>query len=141
MTAEDYEALVAYAGRHLARPHPWPVPACIPFPLDPRAAVYVAEDNQGRCRNVGSVARGPSSGLAGRIAEHLSDPAKRAVWHWIWVLPLHPNTMEAEVRRLEGVVGLHLGPLDNCWLPRAAPPPEGGRRFRPPDCGEREEMW
>jgi hypothetical protein len=118
VNASDYRTVCDYAGRRLARAHPWPVPARVPFPLNPQAAVYMACDASGACRNVGSVSRGPGSGLATRIAEHLGDPRKRAVWDHIWVLALHPDTPLAEVRRLEGVIGAHLGPVDNVRLPR-----------------------
>ena len=118
MNVSDYRRVCDYAGRRLARSHPWPVPATVPFPLNPRAAVYMACDATGACRNVGSVARGPGSGLAARIAEHLADPRKRAAWDHVWMLPLHSDTPLGEVRRLEGVIGAHLGPLDNVRLPR-----------------------
>lgn len=127
MNVVDYRAVCRYPGVHLARAHPWPVAASLPFPLNPHAAIYMACDTAGRCRNVGSVARGPGSGLAARIAEHLADPKKRAVWDHIWVLPLRLDTTLAEVRRLEGVVGGHLGPTDNAWLPS----PESGSAVRP----------
>lgn len=121
MDRSDYERVARYAGHHLQRAHPWPVPAAVPFPLDPNAAVYMACDTSGRCLNVGSVAR-TGSGLAARIYEHLSDPRKRRTWNHVWVLLLKDETPVAEVRRLEGVVGAHLGPTANRWLPKPAPP-------------------
>jgi hypothetical protein len=117
----DYERVARYAGHYLRRSHPWPVAAVVPFPLDPNTAVYMACDASGTCVNVGSVAR-TDSGLAARIYEHLCDPRKRRNWDHVWVLVLRDETPLAEVRRLEGVVGAHLGPTGNRWLPKPAPP-------------------
>ena len=121
MNSFDYKLLIAYAGRHLAWAHPWPVPASVPFSLNPEAAIYVACDVEGTCRYVGSVTRAQGFGLAGRIAEHLGEFEKRRLWHTIWVLPLHAETPVDEVRRIEGVAGAHLGPSDNKWLPQPRP--------------------
>lgn len=116
MNSTTYRVLCAYAGPQLLWSHPWPVPAVTPFPLDVAAAVYVVLDVDGGCCYVGSVRRG-SGGLAGRLSEHLDDPAKRARWHCVWVVPLRPDTVDAEVRRIEGVVGAHLGPYGSRRLP------------------------
>jgi hypothetical protein len=128
MNRRDYDVLVGYAGRHLDRPHPWPLPATTPFPLDMPAAVYVAVDDTGRCRYVGSVSRSSDFGLSQRIREHMAEPSKHTTWNRVWVLPLRATTPLTDVRRLEGVVGAHLGPSDNRRLPRPSP----GERFRGP---------
>jgi hypothetical protein len=125
MNLDDYDDVVRYVGRHLARPHRWPVPITVPVGLNPAKAVYVACSRRGVCLNVGSVARA-GSGLAARVHEHLVDDYKRRTWHHLWVLPLKESTPLSDVRRLEGVVGAHLGPTDNRWLP--APGPAGWGR-------------
>ena len=121
MNRSEYRRLSVYAGSGLLRPHPWPVPATVPFPLRFEAAVYVAVDAEDVCRYVGSVSR-PDGGLAARIAEHLDDPVKRQRWRQVWVLPLRPELTRSEVRRIEGVVGAHLGPTDSVRLPTPYPP-------------------
>ncbi len=120
MNRTTYRVLCSYAGSSLSWMHPWPMPAVVPFAVQAAAAVYVVEDDAGRCCYVGSVSRGPG-GLADRLAEHLDDPAKRACWHTVWVVPLRPETGVAEVRRIEGVVGAHLGPYLSHRLPIARP--------------------
>jgi hypothetical protein len=118
MNLTTYRVLCGYAGPSLSSPHPWPVPAAVPFPIEAAAAVYIIEDDAGKCCYVGSVSRGPC-GLADRLAEHLDDPYKRAHWHTVWVIRLQPETATPEVRRIEGVVGAHLGP----YLARRLPIP------------------
>jgi hypothetical protein len=93
----------------------------MPFPLNFSTAVYVVFDDVDRCRYVGSVCRG-LRGLADRLAEHLADPAKRALWHTVWIIPLRPGTVASEVRRIEGVVGAHLQPHGCHRLPVPRPP-------------------
>lgn len=117
MNSTTYRELLAYAGRSLLREHPWPIRAGVPFPLDPQAAVYLACDTAGHCLYVGSVARQAGSGLAARVAEHLADPNKRAAWDHLWVIPLRPETDVSHVRRIEGIVGAHIGPSHNRRLP------------------------
>jgi hypothetical protein len=121
VNASSYYTLCSYAGRHLLRTHPWPVPATDPFPLRFTAAVYVAVSVDDGICYVGSVSR-PNGGLAARVSEHLADPVKRSAWHSLWVVPLLPETDRREVRRIEGVVGAHLRPLRSRRLPRPAPP-------------------
>lgn len=127
MNAKVYRQLLRYSRTHLLRAHPWPLPAIVPFPLSTQAAIYIACDAGGRCRYVGSVARHFGSGLRERVAEHLTDPRKRTVWHHVWVVPLQLATAESEVRRLEGVIASHLGPPDSWRNPKAFPP---ARRLR-----------
>lgn len=121
MNVTTYQVLCTYAGPALSWPHPWPVPAVVPFPIEAAAGVYVIEDDTGMCCYVGSVSRGPG-GLADRLTEHLDDPYKRALWHRVWVIPLQPDTAVHEVRRIEGVVGAHLGPYLSRRLPAPHPP-------------------
>jgi hypothetical protein len=132
MSPTTYRVLCTYAGTALSRQHPWPVPAVAPFPIEAAAAVYIVEDDAGRCCYVGSVSR-PQSRLSDRLAEHLNDPGKRARWHTIWVLPLRPETDLREVRRIEGVVGAHLGPYLSRRLPIPRPPDVGAARKAPVD--------
>lgn len=121
MNSLTYESLSRYAGGALAWSHPWPTSATVPFPVDPAAAVFAAFDRDDRCCYVGSVKRSAGSGLADRIAEHRADRRKRVLWHRVWVLPLRPDTRSREVRRIEGVVGAHLGPWASCRLPAPLP--------------------
>ena len=129
MNSTTYHVLCSYAGPRLLRPHPWPVPAVLPFPLHFTTAVYVVVGGDGRCCYVGSVGR-RAGGLAERIAEHLSDAAKRATWHTVWVLPLRADTVLPEVRRIEGVVGAHLRPHRSRRLPVPRPPDASAGRSR-----------
>lgn len=122
MNPTTYRIISSYAGRWLSWSHPWPLPAVLPFPLRVTAAVYVVIDGEGRICYVGSVCRGPGSGLADRLAEHLDDPDKRARWQAVWVVPLRPHTAPAEVRRIEGVIGAHLQPYGSRRLPMPRPP-------------------
>lgn len=124
MNSTTYRILCSYAGSYLVRPHPWPVPAAEPFPLEFSTAVYIALDAGGQCCYVGSVCRA-IGGLRERVAEHLGDPVKRATWHMIWVLPLVADSPRDEVRRIEGVVGAHLGPAFSYRLPSPRPPSSG----------------
>lgn len=126
MNINTYEVLCSYAGTRLFRPHPWPVPAGRPFPLDFTSAVYVVIGGDGRCCYVGSVCR-TSGGLSDRIAEHLNDPTKYLKWHSIWVLPIRSDTPLSEVRRIEGVVGAHLGPYGSHRLPPPRPRDENAQ--------------
>lgn len=128
MNPTTYRTLCSYAGSRLLWSHPWPVPAVVPFPLHVPAAVYVVVDDDDRCCYVGSVYRRSDRGLADRLAEHLEDPAKRVLWHIVWVLPLHPHTGRPEVRRIEGVVGAHLRPHGSRRLPVPQPPDVGAVR-------------
>jgi len=121
-----YDIMCRYAGPWLSRPHPWPIPAEAPFPLDPSTAVYAVFNLTGHCCYVGSVARSGGSGLGDRVAEHLGDQRKRVTWRDVWVLLLHPDTPRREVRRIEGVVGAHLGPTASLRLPQ---PTLVGRRI------------
>lgn len=122
LTKSDYQAMVRYAGSHLASVRPWPVPATTPFAYRCSVAIYIVCDVGQRCCYVGSVARRKHGGLESRIAEHLADHTKRSTWHTVWVLPLREDTPIVEVRRLEGVVGAHLGPRASRRLPKPRPP-------------------
>ncbi len=117
MNRATYRALAAYAGSALAQPCPWPVTATTPFQMEANPAVYLAVDIDDRCCYVGSVARQGGTGLADRIAAHLRQPHKARTWQEVWVLPLLPGTPRSEVRRIEGVVGAHLGPKGSVRLP------------------------
>lgn len=121
MNRTTYRVLCTYAGSSLSWPHPWPVPAVVPFPAKAAAGIYIIEDDAGRCCYVGSVSRS-SGGFADRLAEHLDDPQKRAHWRRVWTIPLRPETAVQEVRRIEGVVGAHLGPYLSRRLPVPEPP-------------------
>lgn len=132
MNSITYHTLCSYAGPRLLRRHPWPVPAVVPFPLLFSTAVYVVLGEDGRCCYVGSVCR-TAGGLANRIAEHLGEPAKRTTWHTVCVVPLRPDTPPAEVRRIEGVVGAHLGPRRSKRLPTPGVP-NGVARGNPRDA-------
>jgi hypothetical protein len=128
VNAATYHTLCAYGGIAVVAPHPWPVPAAIPFPFESAAAVYVVVDGEGRPCYVGSVRRG-KGGLAERMAEHLADAAKAARWHSVWIIPLRADTLASEVRRLEGVIGAHLGPYASRRLPSPAIPRPASRAY------------
>ena len=127
MNATTYHVLCTYAGDALLWSHPWPVPAALPFPLAVASAVYVVLDGDGRCCYVGSVRRVTGT-LADRLAEHLADPVKRALWHTVRVVPLRPDVTATEARRVEGVVGAHLGPYGSRQLPAPRLPRRSLRR-------------
>ena len=122
MKQAEYVSLTKYAGVSLAWSHPWPVPARVPFPLNLEAAIYIAYGRDRHCRYVGSVARIDTGGLSSRIADHLRDSQKRETWTDLWVLPLKPDTPLVSIRKLEGVIGAHLRPIDNIRLPRTSDP-------------------
>lgn len=82
------------------------------------AAVYITADGANAIRYVGSALRAGSVG--DRIQEHVL--AGRAN-HWVrlMVVPLHPDTNEVLVRKIEGRVGAVLRPLDVLRLPALGP--------------------
>lgn len=122
MNRLTYRVMCEYAGPALLASFAWPVALTLPFPLAVTSAVYIVVDARGRCHYVGSVRRA-NGGLGSRLAEHLADAKKRSTWHAAWVIPLRPETPEAEVRRIEGVIGAHLGPYASRQLPVPKPPP------------------
>ena len=132
MNSTTYEIICMYAGPWLSRPHPWPIAATLPFALAAPAAVYAAFDGGDSCCYVGSVDRSTPRGLGDRIAEHLNDQRKRANWDHLWVVPLRPGVPRQEVRRIEGVVGAHLGPSSSLRLPRPRAVEHGNPRTKGP---------
>jgi len=45
------------------------------------------------------------------------DTARTFDWAEVWIIPLRNDTPVVEVRRIEGLVGLALRPLNNRALP------------------------
>lgn len=82
------------------------------------AAVYITADAANVIRYVGSALR--SGSVGDRIQEHVL--AGRAD-HWVrlMVVPLHADTNEVLVRKIEGRVGAVLRPLDVLRLPTIGP--------------------
>ncbi|MDA3644390.1 hypothetical protein LZ318_30740 [Saccharopolyspora indica] len=78
------------------------------------AAVYITADSSNIIRYVGSTLR--AGQVSDRIQEHVL--AGRAdLWIRLMVVPLHADTEEVLVRKIEGRIGLVLRPLDNVRLP------------------------
>ncbi len=117
MTPERLASISAYAGDRLradgaSGPHPFDRH----IPVAARCAVYLVCAWSGRVLYVGST----TVGVGLRFAQHLSDPARTLDWATAYVLPLDDDTPTAEVRRIEGRVGLAVGPERNEALPRIA---------------------
>lgn len=118
MDATRYNSLRRLAGAHAAMPLPDRFPIDELGSVRASAAVYLVTDALDRIVYVGSVFRpGKPSAISARVREHLRNPVKRLVWHWVWVLPLAENTPERIVRLIEGAVGADLTPTLNHRLP------------------------
>ena len=70
----------------------------------------------GRVLYVGST----TTGVGVRFAQHLADLGKTLDWATAYVVPLTDDAPTAEVRRIEGCIGLAVGPEHNKALPRIA---------------------
>ncbi|MQS05721.1 hypothetical protein [Streptomyces alkaliphilus] len=77
-------------------------------------AVYVVCGWSGRVLYVGST----TVGVATRFAQHAKDVNKTLDWTTAYVIPLQDETPVRFVRRIEGRVGLAIGPERNKALPR-----------------------
>jgi len=84
-----------------------------------RAGVYIAADVQNTVRYVGSSVRTEFSNVGDRIEEHVRT-GRAAAWTRLMIVPLHPDTDEPLVRRIEGRIGAALSPLDIMRLPALA---------------------
>lgn len=115
MTPARLRSLAAYAGDRIypngpSGPHPFR-PETTP---NVRRAVYIVCAWSGRIVYVGST----TVGLRARFAQHLSDRAKTLDWTTVYVVPLNDDTPSQDVRRIEGRIGLAVGPERNRALPR-----------------------
>ncbi|MFF8906316.1 GIY-YIG nuclease family protein [Streptomyces olivaceoviridis] len=77
-------------------------------------AVYVVCGWSGRVLYVGST----TVGIARRFAQHARDVGKTRDWTTAYVIPLKDDTPLRDVRRIEGRIGLAIGPERNKALPR-----------------------
>ena len=122
MTTALYRAACSLAGEHRSGffPVPYRIAGAVPHRL-PRTkrAVYIAVDDAGTVRYVGSVCRGGvRSAVTARLAEHVRDWWKERHWTHLYVVPLADTTPSATVKRIEGRIGRRLCPADNRRLPR-----------------------
>lgn len=85
--------------------------------------VYIVGDLLNQVAYVGS----SMTGAAGRLRDHLTEPAKRRTWRSVWLIPLSVATPDSEVRRIEGRVGARLRPTGSRRLPKAFGPPASGK--------------
>ncbi|WNO70120.1 hypothetical protein [Streptomyces sp. AM8-1-1] len=85
-------------------------------------AVYVAWDNRGGCRYVGSVCRQGPCAVGDRLAEHYAHRtvgvSRRTSWCLLTVLPLSEGTPLEAVRVAEGWTARLLNPADGSAHPR-----------------------
>lgn len=117
MTPTCLASLAAYAGDRLHPLGPSGPHACCPrVPVPARRAVYVVTAWSGRALYVGST----TVGVGVRLTQHLADVSRTLDWATVYVVPLRDDTPTAEVRRIEGRVGLAVGPERNKALPRVA---------------------
>jgi hypothetical protein len=79
-----------------------------------RNAVYVVCGWSGRILYVGST----TVGIRTRFMQHLRDLVKTLDWATVYVLPLADSVPTKQVRRVEGRVGLAVGPERSQALPR-----------------------
>jgi len=115
MRAACYLSACEFAGRWLdpSGPAPGPVVISRNMPPGPACAVYIVCDWGGRVLYVGSTA----AGVRNRLRQHLADADRTSAWAELWIIPLRKDTPLAEIRRVEGLVGLALCPLSNRALP------------------------
>lgn len=64
-------------------------------------------------RHVGSTIRGADA----RLRQHLADVERTLEWVTVWIVPLVDHTPMNDVRRIEGLIGRTLGPVDTQTLP------------------------
>ncbi|MBQ1062159.1 GIY-YIG nuclease family protein [Micromonospora sp. C41] len=119
MTRLRLASLAAYAGDKL-RPGgplgPIPFGSGIPAAARARNAVYVVCAWSGQVLYVGST----TIGVRSRFLQHLRNQPKTLDWSTVYIIPLTDDTSVADVRRIEGRVGLAAAPLRNRALPRLA---------------------
>jgi hypothetical protein len=117
VTPERLASLATYAGDRLHPDGPsGPYPFGVHVPVAVRNAVYLVCGWSGRVLYVGST----TIGVQARFAQHLSDLAKTLDWSTVYIIPLAAGTPAKEVRRIEGRIGLAVGPERNKALPRLA---------------------
>jgi hypothetical protein len=115
VTRERLASIAAHAGDRLGLEGPsGPFPFGRSIPVTARCAVYLVCSWSGRVLYVGST----TIGTGRRLAQHLGDLAKTLDWATVYVVPLTDDTPPAEVRRIEGRIGLAVGPERNQALPR-----------------------
>ncbi|MFD9120530.1 GIY-YIG nuclease family protein [Streptomyces bottropensis] len=91
-----------------------------PLPFGPKVtlsaakAIYVVCGWSGRILYVGST----TVGVATRFAQHARDVRKTIDWTTAYVIPLKDDTPVRAVRRIEGRIGMAMGPERNKALPR-----------------------
>lgn len=115
MTPERFASLAAFAGDRLhpdrpTGPHPFTANIAVHAPN----AVYVVCGWSGTILYVGST----TIGVRARFTQHLANQSKTLDWTTVYVIPLTDDTPVTEVRRIEGRIGLALGPERNKALPR-----------------------
>lgn len=84
-------------------------------------AVYIAWGLRGECLYVGSVSRSTPGAAHARLREHLGNPARRATWYAVTIMPLEPDLALAQVRLCEGWVAWRLRPRDGSAHPAISP--------------------
>jgi hypothetical protein len=120
MTEALYRVAAAIAGEYRAGylPAPYRLAGPSPHALPQRAkAIYIAVDDAGVIRYVGSVCRSRRTAVRDRTTEHVREWFKRRNWTMVYVVPLDPSTQSTVVKEIEGRIGRRLKPLDNRRLP------------------------
>ncbi|RAO63429.1 hypothetical protein LUPAC06_00155 [Micromonospora saelicesensis] len=117
MTRVRLASLAAYAGDKL---HPEGPAGPLPFSPDisvrARNVVYLVCGWSGKILYVGST----TVGVRTRFSQHLGSLTKTLDWASVYIIPLTDGTSERDVRRIEGRIGLAVGPERNKALPRIA---------------------
>lgn len=115
MTPERLASIAAYAGDRLHPDGPsGPYPFGPRIPVTARRAVYLVCAWSGKVLYVGST----TIGVEHRFSQHLGNLAKTLDWATAYIVLLTDDTPPAEVRRIEGRIGLAVGPERNEALPR-----------------------
>ncbi|TCB93507.1 hypothetical protein E0H26_22355 [Micromonospora zingiberis] len=81
-----------------------------------RNVVYLVCGWSGKTLYVGST----TVGVRTRFSQHLGSLTKTLDWASVYIIPLRDGTSERELRRVEGRIGLAVGPERNMALPRIA---------------------
>jgi hypothetical protein len=110
LTAAEYRAACVLAGTWLLRSLPTML---LPDqPTGVRCAIYIAAQKQRlgwRATYVGRADRRPAGDVIERVAVHRRDPARRAAFERVMIVPLHDDVPSSEITRIEGAIARYFG--------------------------------
>jgi hypothetical protein len=113
MNADLYWSACAFAGRWLAAAQPWSEPIGRQMTTTAVQGVYIVCNWAGDVLYVGSTI----CGVKARVISHLRNVDRTLMWTTVWVVPLLDVTPPQTVRRIEGLIGRALRPVQTLALP------------------------